>query len=171
MSHRIGLRRIGLRRALLLVAALLAMPLLVAGVGTRPASAATVVNYTVHVPANVQISPCTPGDVVNLNGDIHIVITSTTNRAGSYRMNDLLNSQFSGASIVTGTKYVNSENQNDTWYAKPPFPVVHTTTYSFELVSQSGTPNYVMYMTMHTTVTANGKPTATFDNFRMGCQG
>jgi hypothetical protein len=57
------------------------------------------------------------------------------------------------------------------WYARPPFPAVHTHTYDFELISQGGFENYVLHMTMHETVNANGVPTATVDNFSMDCQG
>jgi hypothetical protein len=74
-------------------------------------------------------------------------------------------------SITTGTKYLNSENQEDEWYARPPFPTIHTHTYDFLLVSQSNTPNYVVHMTMHETVNAQGVPTATVDKFSMSCQG
>lgn len=135
------------------------------------ARAETIVNTTIHVPASVQTNPCFPADVVNLNGDIHIVITTTTAASGSYRVNHHLNSQLSGQSITTGTRYVNSENKDDEWYTRPPFPAVHTQTYDFLLVSQSSTPNYVLHMTMHETVTANGVPTAVVDNYRMDCQG
>jgi hypothetical protein len=130
------------------------------------------VNVTFHVPASVQTNPCVvPKDVVNLSGDIHVVITTTSAGNGSYRVNNHLNSELSGASITTGTKYVNSENQDDEWYARPPFPAVHTHTYDFLLVSQSGTDDYVLHMTMHETVNANGVPTATVDKFSMDCKG
>jgi hypothetical protein len=150
----------------------LAVPVLVVGAGfNSPASAANVTNTTIHVPASVQTNPCFPTDVVNLSGDIHIVITTTADSAGGYRVDNHLNSQLSGVSITTGTKYVNSENQEDEWYARPPFPTVHTHTYDFLLLSQSNTPNYVLHMTMHETVDANGVPTATVDKFSMDCQG
>jgi hypothetical protein len=163
-----------LRRALGLLASLLILPLLVLGLTSTPAAAQTVVNHTFHTPVNLQVNPCTPGpdpDIVNLNGDVHVVITSTASNGGGYRMNNLLNSQFSGNSIVTGAGYVNSEDQSDTWFAQPPFPVVHTHTYAFNLVSKSGTPNYLVHMTMHETVNSNGVPTAVVDNWRMDCQG
>jgi hypothetical protein len=148
----------------------LAVAVLVVATGFhKPALAENVVNVTIHVPAQVEINPCFPADVVNLNGDIHIVITTTTS-AGGYRVNNHLNSQLSGVSITTGTKYVNSENKEDEWFAGAPFPAVHTQTYDFLLVSQSNTPNYVLRMTMHETVNANGVPTATVDNFEMRCQ-
>jgi hypothetical protein len=136
-----------------------------------PASAANVVNYTFHVPASVQTNPCFPADVVNLNGDIHVVITTTADRRGGYHVTNSLNSQLSGVSITTGTKYVNSESQQEDWYAGAPWPAVHTHTYDFLLISNNGTPDYVLHMTMHETVTAGGVPTATVGNFSMDCKG
>jgi hypothetical protein len=129
------------------------------------------VNTTFHTPADVQPNPCFPADVINLNGNIHVVITTTTAGNGSYRVNNHLNSHLRGRSITTGTWYVNSESSDDEWYARPPFPAVHTHTYDFLLLSRSDTPNFVLHMTMHETVTANGVPAATVDSFRMDCQG
>jgi hypothetical protein len=149
----------------------LAVPLLAVTTGQRPAAAENVYNVTIHVPASVQTNPCFPADVVNLSGDIHVVMTTTADSAGGYRVTNHLNSQLSGVSITTGTKYVNSENKDDEWYARPPFPAVHTQTYEFLLLSQSNTPNYVLHMTMHETVDANGVPTAIVDKFSMDCQG
>jgi len=159
------------RRLGRLAALLVAVPLAALTLGVVPAQASNVVNYTVHVPASTPINPCFPADVLNLSGDIHIVITTTADNGGGYRTNNHLNSQLSGKSITTGTKYLNSENQEDEWYARSPFPTVHTHTYDFLLLSQSNTPNYVVHMTMHETVTANGTPTATVDKFSADCQG
>jgi hypothetical protein len=153
-----------------LAALLIAVPLAVLTFGVTPAQASNVVNVTFHVPAQVQTNPCFPADVVNLSGDIHVVITMTAT-SGSFRVNNHLNSQLSGTSITTGTKYVNSESQDDEWYARPPYPAVHTHTYDFLLLSQSGVNNYVLHMTMHETVTANGMATATVDKFWMDCKG
>jgi hypothetical protein len=149
----------------------LAVPLLVVTTGQRPAVAANVVNVTFHVPAQVEINPCTPGDIVNLSGDIHVVITTTVAAKGSYHVTNKLNSQLSGASILTGLKYTNSTESEEDWFARPPFPAVHTHTYDFDLISSTGFDNYVLHMTMHETVNANGVPTATVDNFSMDCKG
>jgi len=161
------------RRTWAVAALLLAAPLVLFAVQLArpaPASAANVVNYTFHVPANVQTNPCFPADVVNLNGDIHVVITTTADKRGGYHVTNSLNSQLSGLSITTGTKYVNSENQQEDWYARAPWPAVHTHTYDFLLISNNGTPDYVLHMTMHETVTAGGVPAATVDNFSMDCK-
>jgi hypothetical protein len=139
--------------------------------GVAPANASIVVNATIHVPASVTTNPCFPADVVNLSGDFHVVITTTNDRRGGYHTTTSINSQLSGASITTRTKYVNSETQNEDWYARAPYPAVHTEVHKYLLVSNNGTPNYVLYMTMHTTVTAGGVPSAVVDNFRMDCQG
>ena len=163
-----------LRRTWAVVALLLAAPLALFAVQLvrpAPASAANVVNYTFHVPASVQTNPCFPADVVNLSGDIHVVITTTADKRGGYRVTNSLNSQLSGLSITTGTKYVNSESKQDDWNARAPWPAVYTHTYDFLLVSNNGTPDYVLHMTMHETVTAGGVPTATVDNFSMDCKG
>ena len=49
--------------------------------------------------------------------------------------------------------------------------MVHTHTYDFELISQSSVDDYVLHMTMHEIVNANGVPTAVVDNFSMDCKG
>src|SRR3954451_15354637 len=113
------------RRLARVVALFIAVPLAFLAFGVTPAQASNVVNVTIHVPAQVEINPCFPADVVNLNGDIHIVISTTAAASGSYRVTNHLNSQLSGLSIATGTRYVNSENKDDEWYARPPFPTVH----------------------------------------------
>jgi hypothetical protein len=171
MTHTGAHRKGHPRPAAWILGLLLAVPLAVLAIGVQPAAARNVVNVTIHVPASVQTNPCFPTDIINLSGDIHLVITTTTDGKGGYHVTNKLNSQLSGVSITTGTKYVNSEEKEDEWYARPPFPAIHTHTYDFLLVSQSSTPNYVLHMTMHETVNAQGVPTATVDNFSMDCQG
>jgi len=145
---------------------------LVIGFGTTPASAANVANYTFHTPADVLPNPCYPADVVNLNGNIHIVITSTVDSSGGVHTTQGMNSHLTGHSITTGTNYGNTENNERSWYsAADALPAVHSETYDYLLVSRSNTPNYVLHMTMHTTVTSNGRPTAVVDNWRVDCQG
>ena len=151
------------------------VPVLAVAIGFgQSASASNVTNTTIHVPASVQTNPCVlpPAvEAINLSGDIHIVITTTADGAGGYRVDNHLNSQLSGVSLTTGTRYVNSENDEEEWYARPPFPAVHTHTHDFLLLSQGNTPNYVLHMTLHETVSASGVPTATVDRFSMDCQG
>jgi hypothetical protein len=163
-------RRRLLRRTLLI---LVAGPLLVwtAAVAAPPALAANVVNVTIHTPADVQTSPCSPGDIVNLNGDLHIVITTTANGRNRYQVKSHLNAHLSGVSITTGTRYVSNESQNDQWSAGPSFPAVHLDTYAIVLVSQGGTPNYVLQVTVRQTIDATGAVVVTTEQWSMSCRG
>jgi hypothetical protein len=157
-----------MRRAV--VPASLLVAVLVVG-WSPPADAAMVTNYTFHVPATVQTNPCEAGDIVNLDGDIHVVITSTANRAGGYRVTNHLNSHMSGESIITGLPYTSSETSNSTWLDDSPFPAVDTEVYNWNLISRGSADNYVLHTTMHTTVDASGTPTAVVDDAWMDCQG
>jgi hypothetical protein len=150
-----------------------AVVLALVGVALGPAAAraSTVVNATFHVPGTVPINPCFPGDILNLSGDIHVVITATANQAGGYSVDDHLNSLMSGVSITTQTKYTNSETHDQSWYTGTVFPAIHTETHDFTLISAAATPNYVMHLTLHTTVTPAGVPAATVDNYHMDCTG
>jgi hypothetical protein len=159
----LGLRKPSLTAAVLVACVGLSLP--------AAASAAKVTNYTFHTPAAVMVNPCAPGDVVNLNGNIHVVITTTSDGNGGYHVDNHLNSHLRGRSITTGLKYSSSETNNEEWYARPPFPAVHSHEYNFELISSTGVDNYILKMTMHETVTANGTPTAVVDNYRMECRG
>ena len=60
---------------------------------------------------------------------------------------------------------------DEDWNADPPFPAEHTHTYDFDIDSSTGVDNFVLHMTMHETVNANGVPTATVDNYRAECRG
>jgi len=155
------------------VRAQLALASALASAIVLPASARAenVVNYTFHVPAQVMTNPCAVTDVVNLNGDVHVVITATDDGNRGYHTMNHLNSHLSGRSITSGLRYTNLEEQDDEWYARPPAPSVHTHTYSFDLNSQTGVDNYVVKMTMHETVNATGIPTAVVDRWEMDCRG
>jgi hypothetical protein len=160
------LRKPRLRRWAVPVAALA-----IGGAGAAPAWGANVTNYTFHVPASVQINPCFPGDVVNLNGDIHVVVTSTPDGSGGYHSTNSINSQLKGLSITTGTGYVNSENQQKNTSMQPPFPAVTYDRYDFDLISQSATDNYQLHMQTHETMTAMGVPAVVVDHYWMDCRG
>jgi len=59
----------------------LVVPALVVAGFHQPVLAENVTNTTIHVPASVQTNPCFPPDVINLSGDIHIVIITTADSA------------------------------------------------------------------------------------------
>jgi len=167
MFHVLSARTRGRVRSRLfvaLIAAWFALPV-------AAAQADNVVNTTFH--ENLLLSnPCVPADdFINLSGDTHIVITTTADASGGYRLDDHVVSHMSGVSLTTGTRYVASEHQNNRSYADPPFPATDTYTDDLHLISKGPTDNYILHETMHETVTADGTPTATVDSWRMDCAG
>jgi len=172
-----GAWRPGIRRRLFRVSLwLLATPLVAAvaqvtSVGA--ASAADVVNETFQFPLVIDMNTCsTPPEPVALSGDMHIVVTSTSDNSGGYHMTTSSNTEsVTGTGLISGLKYSSSTSDEDEWHAGTPYPQTHTMTHNYVLNSQGGTANTVMKITFHVTVNANGIPTATVDNVKSGCQG
>jgi hypothetical protein len=159
-------------RAAILVA--LALPFLAVATDLHrpaPAWAANVVNVTIRIPAQVEPNPCTPGDIVALSGQLHIVLSITEDGQGGYHVSETAKEMLAGVSLVTGVKYRASKTETWTWYAGTPFPVVNTHTIDTELISQAGTDNFIAHTTIHTTINAAGVPTVIVDTVRLECAG
>ena len=136
-----------------------------------PAGANTLVNVTINIPADVRPNPCTPGDVVNVSGRLHMIIYTRSDGNGGYHVSQHWDEWGRGTSLTTKETYTASDTREHDFYAGAPFPVTDTTAWSIELVSQGTSPNLLMHYTLHTTVTANGVPTATVDNVYVECRG
>jgi hypothetical protein len=162
-------------RGPLLVGILLVVtvPLLVLAASLyRPAPAyADTVNVTINIPATVEPNPCTPTDQVALAGQLHIVIATTADGQGGYHVSETMDEKLAGASLLTKIKYTASKTDTWDWYAGAPFPAVNTHTTDSELVSKAGTANFLVHITVHTTVDANGVPTVTLENIWLDCKG
>jgi hypothetical protein len=155
---------------------LLAIPLAVAVTQVTSmgaASAANVVNETFQFPLMIDMNTCsTPVEPVALSGNLHIVVTTTSDSSGGYHVTTGSNTEsVTGTGLISGLKYSSSTSDRDEYYDGGPFPQTHTITHNYVLISQGGTANTVMKITFHTTVNANGIPTAAVDNVRSGCQG
>lgn len=149
------------------------MPVLVLATGfQRPASAADV-NVTIQY-QEVKPNPCPPNNPVQLNGQLHMLVTTTANSSGGYQVYTRQNTiGLTGNDLVTGERYVASDEQADraSFPAGPPFPVTHTQVMSRELVSQGSSPNFVMHFTFRVTIDALGVPTVLVDNAHADCKG
>jgi hypothetical protein len=137
------------------------------------ASAANVVNETFQFPLMISMNTCsTPMEPVALNGDLHIVVTTTSDSSGGYHVTTGSNTEsVTGTGLISGLKYSSSTSDQDEYYDGGPFPEVHTMTHNYVLISQGGTANTVMKVTFHVTVDGNGIPTAAVDDVKSGCQG
>jgi len=154
----------GLAAVFVVVLTALAIPL------SASAAQEEVVNVTIRIPADVRPNPCTPGDVVTLSGELHIVIYMRSDERGGYHVNQLLAEKLQGRT-ATGELYVASDVYGSSFYAGAPLPVTNTITHSVELVSKGESPNLLTRYDVHTTVNAAGVPTATVTNIRTECTG
>ena len=119
---------------------------------------------------------------VLLTGAFHVVTTITEdNRNESFlfggvhfrTVTNLIS--IDGVGLVTGEQYrlvgagarIVQELGND----NVTFPIVNSQTSTVNLVSRGSTDNFLVHLTMHTTINANGKVTSVVDNFRIECRG
>jgi hypothetical protein len=140
-----------------------------------PAQAANVVNVTINIPAATFENTCGPvPDTVAVSGQLHIVIETTPNGQGGFQAGNYMNMEAKGTGLVSGDGYVVSktdETKEHTWNALPPFPASTHFTSDYELVSQSGTDNFLMHVTLYEKIDASGNPTVVVENVWFGCRG
>ena len=129
------------------------------------------VNVTIKIPADVRPNPCSPGDVIVLSGRLHILIFTREDGAGGYHVTNQVQLHGAGSSLVTNVRYRGHDQDSHSFHAGAPFPVTDTMTYSTGLHGAGPTDDFVMHVTVHTTVNANGDATATPSNVRLECVG
>ena len=118
-------------------------------------------NLKLEIPST-DFNPCTDESVDSLV-KIHIVLTSTANAnnvSGTFH----LNFSVKGVGQTSGAIYTGSESDNETFNTslengRAVFPVVNR----FNMTTAGGKNNWVVRVTGHITVNANGDVTAEFD--------
>jgi hypothetical protein len=129
------------------------------------------VNVTLKIPADVRLNPCSPGDFIVLSGVMHILIFTRADGNGGYHLDNQVQLHGSGTSLETDVQYVGHDSSHHSFYAGAPFPATDTTTYSTGLHGAGPTDDFVMEVTVHTTVNANGDATAMPVNVNLKCVG
>jgi hypothetical protein len=132
------------------------------------ATRAEVTNTRIQVPAVVYDNPCL-GEPVALHGELHLVLTVTSDHGG-FQVGSHLNGSYAGTGLVTGVPYRASESEQDVWNVRD-LPDSHTTTMVTRLISRGAAENAFLYTTVITTIDANGVPTVTVDDQRVECRG
>jgi len=128
------------------------------------------VNVTLNIPADVRQNPCTSvPDLVNVSGTLHIIYYVRSDGSGGYHVNQTTDERAKGQSLTTSVKYLLSETYDTSWQASA--GSTYTEKHDSELVSQAGTPNFLMQVQYHTTINAMGVPTAAIDKWRVSCAG
>jgi hypothetical protein len=153
----------GLRWAVLcLVAGMVAM------LTALPMQAAVTTNVSVPITLVVDI-PCA-GELVVLNGPLHILSTLTFDRAGGFHMVAHFQPQgIRGLGQLSGTKYhATGITEFQTNAKAVPFETSFVN--NFKIIGQGPGNNLLIHENFHLTVNANGRLTALIDNSSSECK-
>jgi hypothetical protein len=117
------------------------------------------------------VNPCN-GEAVIVTGELRTTTRTTVDsRGGLHIAFNLVPSQVRGQG-QSGTAYKAVGGQRETFNVDlDGAPMTDTFTSTFNLISQGGTPNFIVKMTFHVTVNANGEETVLVDRESLECRG
>ena len=155
-------------RATLIAALFIAFA--VAATTTFAQSTTVTTNETVPLSGSVA-NPCN-GDVVTLQGNIHVTNHMTTDASGGTHLKTHLNFQdVSGTGSPSGLNYnvrtTTNETVNDNDGPQSEATIISTV----KLISQGSALNSFLQTVFHVTVNANGVTTTTVDETKIECRG
>lgn len=153
-------------RAVVCVLAVLASAIL-------PANAAVEENDTTDISISVFI-PCAAGgagEVVDLTGPLHTVITFTINGNNVSGFFHFQPQGISGTGETTGEKYQATGVTQQSFKSSLQNGQANLTfVNNFRIIGQGPGNNYLVHETMHFTINANGTVTVFFDNLSVECK-
>ena len=138
-----------------------------------PIYAAVDTNMSFPVTISVFI-PCAAGgtsEVVTLNGNLHVLISTTVN--GNHISSDMhfQPQGISGVGSVSGNKYQATGITRFSFEADVAgFPFSQTLVNNFKIIGQGPGNNFLVHENFHLTVNADGTVTANVDNFSAECK-
>jgi hypothetical protein len=134
------------------------------------ASAAWAANaINVRVPlSNTSLNPCN-GELVDLSGSCHVVVSVTFDRSGGTHFDTHEYCHATGVGRTTGAEYVANESEHNTLNENSGGSITVTNPISFRLISNGREPNFIVYSLFHVTVNPDGTATSFFSNFFEDC--
>ena len=113
------------------------------------------------------------GEDVFLSGELLLISHTTFDAAGgAHFKSTLVPRQVRGVGAETGTVYKAVGGDRSHFNIDADFaPYIFTETSMYNLVSQGGSDNLQLKLTLHVTVNANGVETVTVENFSTKCVG
>jgi len=150
--------------------------LLVLGAATASASNSYTVERTIHLPALAVTNLCNQGamkDQVDLQGDEHIRVTTTTRSDGTM----IVNSNFNAPNL-TGERYFPTPpiaykgadgHQNFAYYPPPPYPYTLQVVHWTKLVPQYAAPTMWLVTVLRETVAPDAPAIVTVDRAYLTC--
>jgi hypothetical protein len=138
-----------------------------------PAHAEVVVNDRIDISFPVFV-PCAnggAGEIVNLNGPLHVVVSFTINGNQIRGMNHYQPQGISGIGQSTGDTYRAVGETTDhfnQWFQNGRF--AFTFVNNFRIIGQGRGNNFLVHENVHLTITANGDVGTAHDNFGVECK-
>jgi hypothetical protein len=142
-------------------------------VSTMPAKAAIQVNESVQITLSVFV-PCAAGgagEVVDLSGPLHTLITATMNGNNVSGVMQFQPQGISGTGETTGLMYRATGLTRESFTMSLQNGQANMTFINrFDIIGQGPGNNFTVHETAHITVNADGTVTVFFDNFSVECR-
>src|SRR5437867_1386264 len=140
---------------------------------TGPANAAIQVNKSQQITLSVFV-PCAArgaGEIVDLSGPLHVLITSTINGNNVSGRFQFQPQGISGNGETTGLSYQATGLTAENFTASQQNGVFTLTFINrFDIIGQGPNNNFTVQETAHITINADGTVTVNFDNFSVECR-
>jgi hypothetical protein len=133
-------------------------------------AAASTSTFETSVPVAIFVGiPCA-ADTVLLTGNLHIVISVTTDGAGGSHVSALFNPQgITGIGSPSGAKYQGTGETRFDTQTSGPLSLNNTFVNNFKIIGQGPDNNLLVHENAHVTFNADGTLTAFIDNFSFTC--
>ena len=111
------------------------------------------------------------GEVVALQGDLHILSHVTVSNSGNVHVKVHFQPMgISGQGLTTGDKYQGTGVTQEQFNSNGPLPITDTFINNFRIIGQGPGNNFLVHATFHITINANGDVTSVVDNFKAECK-
>lgn len=139
---------------------------------TLPARAEVVFNDLVPF-SQVVVINCdgTTTDVVDLSGELHILVSQTTNNNIVRMKTQYVPRNVTGTGTISGATYRGVGLTTDTSTVVFDGPTVLTFVNNFYIIGQDGGTRYLVHQVFHTTIDADGNVVVDHDNAFISCPG
>ncbi len=139
-----------------------------------PAKAEVISNTLESFSATVTVdcdNDGTPEDLVELSGDLHVLITETTNDNVTTTKAQFVPRNVTGTGLITGATYRGVGLTTQTSTQVNDGPLVFTFVNNFYIIGQAGGYRYLVHETFHVTVDADGNVVVEHDSTFVTCPG
>ncbi len=141
---------------------------------TLPAKAEVIFNDVIPFSATIPVdcdNDGTPEDLVELSGDLHILIATTTNNKVTTTKEQFVPRNVTGTGLITGDTYqgAGAEQTSTTTVSNGPSELTFVN--NFYIIGQAGGYRYLVHDASHVTVDSSGNVIVDHDNSFVTCPG